>query len=74
MNDINLIDSCQAHLDKNKLQRMKHNLIRKIITCDLSVSIYMMDHPDLAVSNFMGNPIGLKSVKNLRYIPTHLYK
>ena len=30
----------------------------EIITCDLS--IYTMDHPDLNVSNFMGNSMGTK--------------
>ena len=35
--------------------------ILEIITCD--PSIYTMDHPDLTVSNFMGNSIGLKRVK-----------
>ena len=30
----------------------------KIITCD--PSIYTMDHPDLTVSNFMENSIGLQ--------------
>ena len=32
----------------------------EIITCD--PSIYTMDHPNLTVSNFMGNFIGLKKV------------
>ena len=34
----------------------------EIVTCD--PSIYTMDHPDLTVSNFMGNPIGTKRVNN----------
>ena len=33
------------------------------ITCD--PAIYTMDHPDLTVSNFMGNSIGPKGVKGL---------
>ena len=32
----------------------------EIITCDPSV--YVMDHPVLTLSNFMGNSIGLKRV------------
>ena len=33
----------------------------KIITCN--PSIYIMNHPDFTVSNFMGNSIGPKRVK-----------
>ena len=32
----------------------------EIITCDLSV--HTMDHPDLVVSNFMENSVGLQRV------------
>ena len=41
-------------------QRKKYN-IWEIITFDLS--IYTMNHPDLTVSNFMENSIGLKRAK-----------
>ena len=39
----------------------KEVYLYKIITCDPLV--YTMDHPDLTVSNFMENFIGLKKFK-----------
>ena len=39
----------------------------KIITCD--PSIYPMDHPDLTISNFIGNSIGTK--KGLMCVSTY---
>ena len=48
-------------LDQMYLQRKKYNIFWIILPCD--PSIYTMNHPDLAVSNFMGNSIGPKRVK-----------
>ena len=45
-------------MTKSLLQRKKYNVL-KIVTCD--PSIYTMDHPDLTISNFMGNSIGTQS-------------
>ena len=43
-------------LKKIDLQRKKHNIFLKIITCD--PTIYTMDQSDLTVSNFMVMSIG----------------
>ena len=42
-------------------QREKYIFVLEIITCDPSV--YTMDHPELAVSNFMGNSISIQWVE-----------
>ena len=44
---------CTVCLDKINLQRKKYNIFLKIMTCN--PSIYTIDHPDLTVSNVMGN-------------------
>ena len=45
----------QHHSSEKKIQ-----YFFEIITCD--PSLYIIDHPDLTVSNFMGNSIGIKRV------------
>ena len=49
-------------LRQHRSVEKKYNIFLKIIACDPST--YTMGHPDLTVSNFMGNSIGLKRVNN----------
>ena len=66
---------------------MKGNIFFEITCITCNPSIYTMDHPDLTVSNFMENSVGLKRVKELKDIdlsddaafiqrikPSHYYK
>ena len=58
----------QCLLSQNQSSEKEIQYFLKIITSD--TSIYTMDHPDLTVSNFMGNTIGTKRVNvcfNLPY-------
>ena len=50
-----------AKTKKNSEKEFQYYL--EIITCDQSK--YKMDHPDLTVSEFMENGIGLQNVKGL---------
>ena len=56
--------------DKTNLETNKYNIWGEIITFD--PSIYTMDHPDLTVSNFMGNSTGPKRVNH--FIDKALYR
>ena len=47
---------------RQNLSSEKETFFLEIITCD--PAIYAMDHPDLTVSNCMGNSIGTKRVKH----------
>ena len=49
---------CQNRSSEKEIQ-----YFLEILTCD--PSIYIMHHPDLTVSNFMGNSVGIKMVNFL---------
>ena len=49
---------------QNRSSQKKCNIFLKIISCDPSMNT--MEHPDLTVSYFMVNSIGLKNVKNMQ--------
>ena len=52
--------------------RERNTIFFEVLTCD--PSIYTMDHPDLPVSNFMENFIGLKRVEvKLQKSVSHIY-
>ena len=61
---LHFIRVCTVCSDKINLQRknLEIQCFLEINTCDPSI-IYTMDHPDLNVSNIMGNSIGTKRVK-----------
>ena len=48
-------------LDKTDLQR--NTIFLEIITCYPSIHVYIMDHPDLTVPNFVENSVALKRVR-----------
>ena len=52
-------------LSQKTIFRERNIMFLQIITCN--PSIYIIDHPDLTVSSFMGNSIALKRVKTLLF-------
>ena len=57
---------------KSTFQERNAIFFSEIITCNPSI-FSTMDHPDLPVSNFMENSIGLKSIKTQYIVLNKLF-